>query len=83
MRDSVCRGGLGPAREPGGALQRLRHRRRPAPRRASPRRGNRGVEPCAVDRWNTGRTEAFNDGVPAIVITLLVLDLNVPAQVCA
>jgi uncharacterized membrane protein len=36
-----------------------------------------------VDRWNTGRTEAFNDGVPAIVITLLVLDLNVPAQVCA
>jgi uncharacterized membrane protein len=32
------------------------------------------------DRWNTGRTEAFSDGVLAIAITLLVLDLNVPAD---
>ena len=30
------------------------------------------------DRWDTGRTEAFSDGVLAIAITLLVLDIGVP-----
>ena len=30
------------------------------------------------NRWDTGRTEAFSDGVLAIAITLLVLDIRVP-----
>ena len=31
-------------------------------------------------RWDTGRTEAFSDGVFAIAVTLLVLDIGIPAD---
>ncbi len=31
-----------------------------------------------MDRWDTGRIEAFSDGVFAIAVTLLVLDIGIP-----
>jgi uncharacterized membrane protein len=40
----------------------------------------RPVVPAVKQRWETGRVEAFSDGVLAIAITLLVLEIYVDAS---
>jgi transmembrane protein TMEM174 (potassium channel) len=35
--------------------------------------------PSVKDRWDTGRVEAFSDGVFSVAATLLVLEISVPA----
>ena len=72
-RSGARRGGPRRASWPDGGVRRITHRRvsLPHPRRGHDRR-------CEMSqRWSTSRVEAFSDGVFAIAITLLVLEIKI------